>query len=120
MTRDVDEVEAKVKAAMKFIGRQKHVVWLHGHRYKFGPMKRHANCIKYDAKTGKMNLLGYDSAVKRRNVNRTIAKSSEYRAEALRAIFNSLIPEVRKVGRQKMERERLNSYLRSKNVPLSL
>ena len=120
MTKDVDEIEAKIKTAMKFIGRQKHVVWLCGHRYNFGPMKRHSNCIEYDVKTGKIRLLGYDSAIKRRKVNRTITQNSKYRAEVLRAIFNNLIPKVRKVGYQKMELERLNSYLRSKNVPLSL
>ena len=115
---DVQKVEAKVKAAMRFIGKTEHSVWLCGHRYDFGPMKRSNNRVEYNAKTGQVKVFGHAGGGKRR-VNRVIG-NSKYRAEALRAVFNSLLPEVRCVGHRKMEQERLNSYLRSKKVPLSL
>jgi hypothetical protein len=121
MKKKAEEIEAKVKAALKFIGRTETLVNLCGHRYNFGGMKRAYNQVEYDTRSGKIRVRGSDpwNRKGRPRVNLVLGKKSPYRAEALRAIFNGLIPEVRRVGLRKMERDRLNSYLRSKKVPLS-
>ena len=116
----VSEIETKVKKAMKFIGENTHYTSLCGHRYDFGTMKRTYNQIEYDSRSGKIRLRGHNGFRPRRTLNRVLGPKSKCRSEALRAIFNSLLPEVHRVGRKKMEREKLNSYLKSKNVPLSI